>query len=175
MRVSAAGQIRERSSAIVQPRVLKPGGETARTVMPGFGVRFGLIWGSVNVIGVGIDLVDVGRIERVLERRPRFAERVFSEEERAYCDRSPTVRATCYAARWAAREACVKALGGVPGGWRWHDIRVVRRRGGAPEMELHGPARTRARAIGAERLLVSFSHERDAAVAMCMALGGDVR
>jgi holo-[acyl-carrier protein] synthase len=129
----------------------------------------------VNVIGVGIDLVDVGRIERVLERRPRFAERVFSDEERAYCERSPTVRATCYAARWAAREACVKALGGVPGGWRWHDIRVVRRRGGAPEMELDGPARMRARAIGAERVLVSFSHERDAAVAMCVALGGDAR
>jgi holo-[acyl-carrier protein] synthase len=125
----------------------------------------------VNVIGVGVDLVDVGRIERLLERRPRFAERVFSDEERAYCDRSQVVRATCYAARWAAREACVKALGGVPGGWRWHDIRVTRRRGGAPEMELHGPARTRARALGAERVLVSFSHERHAAVAFCLALG----
>jgi holo-[acyl-carrier protein] synthase len=126
----------------------------------------------MNVIGLGVDLVDVARIEGVLARRPRFAERVFSEEERAYCERSPVVRATCYAARWAAREACVKALGGVPGGWRWQDIRVVRRRGGAPEMELHGQVRTRARALGAERVLVSFSHERNAAVAFCMALGG---
>jgi holo-[acyl-carrier protein] synthase len=125
----------------------------------------------VNVIGIGVDLVDVARIERVLERRPRFAARVFTDEERAYCERSPNVRATCYAARWAAREACVKALGGVPGGWRWHDIRVVRRRGGPPEMELHGPARNRATAIGADRVLVSFSHEHNAAVAMCMAVG----
>ena len=123
------------------------------------------------MIGLGVDVVDVDRVERLLERRPRFAERVFSEEERVYCERSELTRATCYAARWAAREACVKALGGVPGGWRWHDVRVSRRRGGAPQMELHGSALERARAIGADRVLVSFSHERHVAVAFCLAVG----
>ena len=125
----------------------------------------------MDLLGLGVDVVDVDRVERLLERRPRFAERVFSADERAYCERSPLTRTTCFAARWAAREACVKALGGVPGGWRWHDIRVVRRRGGAPQMELHGSARDRAAAIGADRVLVSFSHERNTAVAVCLAVG----
>ncbi len=115
-------------------------------------------------------MVDVARVERLLERRPRFAERVFSEEELTYCERSPLTRATCYAARWAAREACVKALGGVPGGWRWHDVRVGRRRSGAPQMDLHGSARDRAEAIGVDRVMVSFSHERAVAVAFCVAV-----
>ena len=115
-------------------------------------------------------MCDVTRVARLIERRPRFAERVFTEEERAYCDRSEHTSATCYAARWAAREACVKALGGVPGGWRWHDIRVVRRRGGAPEMGLDGTARVRAQSIGVGRVLVSFSHEREVAVAVCLAV-----
>ena len=81
------------------------------------------------------------------------------------------VRATCFAARWAAREACVKALGGVPGGWRWHDVRVGRGRGGAPQMELGGAAAARATDIGVDRVLVSFSHEREVAVAFCLAVG----
>lgn len=124
----------------------------------------------MEVLGIGVDVTDVGRVRGLLERRPRFAERVFTEEERAYCERSDLVRVSCYAARWAAREACVKALGGVPGGWRWHDIRVARRRGGAPQMELHGTARERAAAIGATRVMVSFSHEHTVAVAFCLAV-----
>jgi holo-[acyl-carrier protein] synthase len=125
----------------------------------------------MNVLGIGVDVCDVRRVETILSRRPRFAERVFTEAERRYCERSPVVRASCFAARWAAREACVKALGGVPGGWRWHDVRVGRGRGGAPEMELHGPVAARATDIGVDRVLVSFSHEREVAVAFCVAVG----
>jgi len=124
----------------------------------------------MDVVGIGVDVCDVRRVEALLERRPRFAERVFSEAERAYCERSPLLRPTCYAARWAAREACVKALGGVPGGWRWHGGRVGRERSGAPVIELSGTAADRARDIGVDRVLVSFSHERDVAVAFCLAV-----
>jgi holo-[acyl-carrier protein] synthase len=123
----------------------------------------------VNVIGMGVDIVDVGRIARLLERRPGFVARIFSDEEIDYCDRSGR-RAECYAARWAAREACAKALGGIPGG-RWRDIRVVRADDGVVTLDLVGPARDRASEVGADRLLVSFAHERGAAVACCLALG----
>jgi holo-[acyl-carrier protein] synthase len=123
----------------------------------------------VNVIGMGVDIVDVGRIGRLLDRQPRFVTRIFSDEEIAYCDRSGR-RAECYAARWAAREACAKALGGIPGG-RWREIRVVRSHDGAVTLDLEGTARARAEEIGADRLLVSFAHERGAAVACCLAIG----
>ncbi len=118
---------------------------------------------------MGVDIVDVGRIARLLERRPGFVTAIFSAEEIAYCDGSGR-RAECYAARWAAREACAKALGGIPGG-RWREIRVVRSDDGAVTLDLDGTARARAREVGAERLLVSFAHERGAAVACCLAMG----
>jgi holo-[acyl-carrier protein] synthase len=78
--------------------------------------------------------------------------------------------AECYAARWAAREACAKALGGIPEG-RWRDIRVVKLDGGSVEVELDGAARARADEVGVSKVLLSFAHERDQAVACCLALG----
>ncbi len=118
---------------------------------------------------MGVDIVDVGRIARLLERRPGFVTRIFSDEEIDYCDRSGR-RAECYAARWAAREACAKALGGIPGG-RWRDIRVVRSGDGVVTLDLVGTALTRASEVGADRMLLSFAHERGAAVACCLAIG----
>ena len=123
----------------------------------------------MNVIGLGVDIVDVARIARLLERRPRFVTRIFSPEEIEYCDASGR-RAECYAARWAAREACAKALGGIPGG-RWREIRVVRSGDGTVSLDLDGTARARARDVGVEHMLVSFAHERGAAVACCLAVG----
>ena len=123
----------------------------------------------MNVVGLGIDVVDVERIRAILERDQGFAERVFTPEEIALCEESARP-AECYAARWAAREACAKALGGIPEG-RWRDIRVVRRDEGAVEVELDGAARDRAAEVGVDRVLLSFAHERDQAVACCLALG----
>ena len=121
------------------------------------------------MLGLGIDVVDVARIERLMARRPRFVRRVFSEDEIAYCE-SAGSPAECFAARWAAREACVKALGGVPGG-RWRDIRVVRSGAGPVGIRLEGPARARASEVGVDRVMVSIAHERGTAVACCVALG----
>jgi holo-[acyl-carrier protein] synthase len=123
----------------------------------------------MNVIGLGVDVVDVARVEEIIERRPAWIRRVFSEAEIAHCEASGQ-RGRCYAARWAAREACAKALGGVPGG-RWREIRVVRAEDGHIAIELDGTARERAEAIGVDRVLVSFSHERGVAVATCLAVG----
>ena len=124
----------------------------------------------MDVIGLGVDVVDVARIEKLLARGDGFVRRVFSDEEIAFCEESARP-AECFAARWAAREACAKALGGVPEG-NWRDIRVVRGDNGDVGVELDGAARERAREAGVERVLLSFSHERTQAVACCLALGG---
>jgi holo-[acyl-carrier protein] synthase len=122
----------------------------------------------VEVVGIGVDLVDVERIEQILSRRGSFAERVFSAEEIAYCDAQGN-RAACFAARWAAREAARKALGGVSR-MRWKDVRVELDENGAPSIHLEGASLARAREIGVSRVLVSLSHERKTVAAFCLAV-----
>jgi holo-[acyl-carrier protein] synthase len=123
----------------------------------------------VRIVGIGVDVVEVDRVERLLRDRPSFRARVFTDEERRYCDGKASP-AGCYAARWAAREAARKALGGVRG-LRWHDISVRRARTGAPHLAMAGPARSRADEVGVTDVLVSFSHERSVATAFCVAVG----
>jgi holo-[acyl-carrier protein] synthase len=122
----------------------------------------------VEVIGIGVDLVDVSRVERMLARRRTFVERVFTAEEIAYCERQAT-RAECYAARWAAREACRKALGGIRD-MRWHDVRVRRAPSGAPSLVLEGTSRQRADSLGVREVMVALTHERRMAAAFCLAI-----
>jgi holo-[acyl-carrier protein] synthase len=123
----------------------------------------------VRIVGVGVDVVEVQRVERLLATRPSFRRRVFTPGEAVYCDGKATP-AQCFAARWAAREAGRKALGGVRG-LRWHDISVERAPSGAPHLALNGAARARADRLGVDDVLVSFSHERSVAVAFCVAVG----
>jgi holo-[acyl-carrier protein] synthase len=125
----------------------------------------------VRIVGVGVDVVEIDRVERLLRQRPSFRARVFTDEERRYCDGKASP-AGYYAARWAAREAARKALGGIRG-LRWHDISVRRARTGAPHLAMVGPARSRAEQVGVTEVLVSFSHERSVATAFCVAVGPD--
>lgn len=124
----------------------------------------------MRVLGIGVDVVDVSRVRRMLERHERFPERVFTSAEVSYCT-SKREPAPCLAARWAAREACRKALGGIRG-MRWHDVRVDRAPSGAPRLILEGAAADRAGRLGVSEVLVSFTHERETAVAFCMAVAG---
>ena len=115
------------------------------------------------VVGLGIDLASVGRFERLLGSGtgPRFVERCFTEAERATCDRRRH-RAECYAARFAAKEALIKALGGVRG-WRWKDMEVVRGEG-APSFRLAGVV---AREVERRRVraLLALTHDGGMAAA----------
>ncbi|HEV3474262.1 MAG TPA: holo-ACP synthase [Actinomycetota bacterium] len=124
----------------------------------------------MRIVGIGVDVVEVERMRALLERQPRFRERVFTPEEVAYCEQV-AVPAAAYAARWAAREAAAKALGGVPG-MRYPDIRVQRESNGVPRLALDGAARTRAQQVGASEVFLSLSHERRIAAAFCVAVGG---
>lgn len=123
----------------------------------------------MGIVGIGVDVCDVGRIRRALERHPAFAERVFTEEERSYCEQG-AARAECYAGRFAVREAVIKALGGYVGK-RWQDVSVERGPSGAPAVRLAGSAKARAGVLGIRNVFVSFAHERDTAVAFVVAVG----
>jgi holo-[acyl-carrier protein] synthase len=124
----------------------------------------------VEISGIGVDLVDVDRVRGVLARRATFAVRVFTPQEIEYCERQADP-AESYAARWAAREACRKALGGVRG-MRWHDVRVARAPSGAPSLVLEGATRRRADALGVTQVMVALTHERKMAGAFCVAVMG---
>jgi holo-[acyl-carrier protein] synthase len=123
----------------------------------------------VEIVGIGVDLVDVERVARILSRRSTFVERVFTREEIAYCS-GQAAPAECYAARWAAREACRKALGGIRD-MRWQDVRVERVPTGAPRLALSGASRARAEALGVSEVKVALTHERRMAAAFCVAVG----
>ena len=103
------------------------------------------------IIGIGSDLCDIRRIERSLQRfGDRFTHRVFTEGERARSDRR-AARAPSYARRFAAKEACAKALGtGLSHGVFWRDMEVVNLPGGKPTMRLTGGALQRLRSMTPE-------------------------
>jgi len=115
------------------------------------------------VSGVGIDLLDVGRFERALERRPRLAERVFTDAERAYA--AGRARPAMHlAARFCAKEAVAKALGLA--GWSFRDVEVVATEA-APEVRLSGSVAARAAELGGE-LAISLTHTDDVAGAVAI-------
>jgi holo-[acyl-carrier protein] synthase len=124
----------------------------------------------VEIVGLGVDICEIDRIERALGRHPTMRRRVFTPEERAYCD-SKARPAESYAGRFAAREAVIKALGGYRRK-RWQDISVTRDPSGAPGIRLDGNAKLRADVLGVDRVLITFTHERTNAVAFAMAVAG---
>lgn len=110
----------------------------------------------------GIDILEIERVKHVAERYgARFYRRIYTEREIAYC----RGRAPQLASRFAAKEAVMKALGTGVRGVRWRDIEVVRSRGQAPRIELHGTALARAERLGLTDLALSLSHSKDFAVA----------
>jgi holo-[acyl-carrier protein] synthase len=123
----------------------------------------------VEILGLGVDLCEIARMERALARHPTMRDRVFTPTEIAYCD-GKARPAESYAGRFAAREAVIKALGGYRGK-RWQDISVTRAPTGAPAISLSGNAKLRADALGITRVLVTFTHERTNAVAFAVAVG----
>ena len=91
------------------------------------------------IISIGIDIIEVARIREVLLRTPRFADRVFTAAERQYCDSRGVVAAQHYAARFAAKEAALKALQtGWRGGISWQDVEISARESGAPYLIFSG-------------------------------------
>jgi holo-[acyl-carrier protein] synthase len=129
------------------------------------------VWRSlpdVEILGLGVDICEIARVERAISRHPTFRERVFTPEEIAYCE-GKARPGESFAGRFAAREATIKALGGYRGR-RWQDISVTRHPSGAPAIRLDGNAKRRADALGVTRVLITFTHERTNAVALAIAV-----
>jgi holo-[acyl-carrier protein] synthase len=122
----------------------------------------------VEILGLGVDICEIARMERALARHPTMRERVFTPAEIAYCD-SKARPAESFAGRFAAREATIKALGGYRGK-RWQDISVGRAPTGAPSIVLEGHAKSRADALGVSQVLITFTHEKTSAVAFAVAV-----
>lgn len=101
-----------------------------------------------------------------MTRTPRFAERVFTGKERAYCESKGAAAAQSYAARFAAKEAFLKAL---KTGWRgkitWHDMEILNDADGVPNLEISGEARALMENLGADKIHLSISHTSEHAVA----------
>ncbi|AWT44517.1 MULTISPECIES: holo-ACP synthase [Streptomyces] len=123
--------------------------------------------------GVGADVVDVARLSRSLGRTPALADRLFTPAERrspAGTDRAPA----SLAARFATKEAVLKALGG-PLGVGWRDIEVTQCASGRPAVHTHGPASAHATRLGITTWHVSLSHDAGIATAVVVAEGTDTR
>lgn len=118
------------------------------------------------IVGTGIDIAEVPRIAESIARfGDRFLHRVFTEGEIKYCD-SKANRTERYAARFAAKEAAMKALGtGWNHGVRWRDIEVKRQPGGRPTLAFHGKAAEFAAKLGATNIALSLTHTEDEAFA----------
>lgn len=121
-------------------------------------------------VGLGVDIVEIERMARIIERSPAFAERVFTDDERAYCE-GTAVPAVHYALRFAAREAVVKALGtGFSCGIGVRDVEVRRASNGRPFVRLSGAARRIAAEQGVRELPLSLSYTHSEAVACALAI-----
>jgi holo-[acyl-carrier protein] synthase len=118
------------------------------------------------IVGLGMDITEVDRIEAAIRRHGRsFLERVFTPNEIAYCEKHRN-RAERFAARFAAKEAAMKALGtGWARGVRWVDIEVMREPTGKPTLRLSGASRTIADGLGVRNIALTITHSGNMALA----------
>jgi len=124
----------------------------------------------MDIIGTGLDATEIGRVAEMIERYgDRFIRRIFTAEEIAYCQRKRDA-ASSFAARFAAKEATMKALGtGASRGVTWRGIEVYRR-GGPPQLRFYAGAAARFAALGATGSVLTLTHSRELAIAHVMLL-----
>ena len=139
--------------------------------MPALGASYTPIWDpdAAGPVEVGIDVVEIDRIQAVLARfGERFLRRVYTERERERYGNRPSE----LAARFAAKEAVMKVLGTGVRGIRWRDIEVLPNRRGKPIVVLHETAAARAALLGFSHVAISLTHSRSEAMAVAVAAQG---
>ena len=122
----------------------------------------------MTIVGLGTDLVEVARFRASMRRTVTLADRLFSDDERAYASEQHDP-AKSLAARFAAKEAVMKALGVGLGDFDFHDVEVMRHESGAPSLEVRGRAHELARERGVTGWLLSLSHTESTAMAVVIA------
>ncbi len=126
------------------------------------------------IIGIGVDLVKISRIEKAGKNHQAFIERVFTPKEIEYCRRQK-FPAQHFAARFAAKEAVLKAFGtGMGPGMKWTDIEVLHGEGGGPIVNISGRVKDLADLKGIKQIMLSYSHDEGYAVAQAVLVGGTV-
>ena len=122
------------------------------------------------IFGIGTDLVEVDRIKKELASHgEKFIDMLFTESERTYCTRAENfgIQAQCFAARFAAKEAFLKALGsGLRGGLKWKDVEVINNELGKPEIRMQNTAQEICENAGIDNVYVSLSHTKESAIAV---------
>jgi holo-[acyl-carrier protein] synthase len=126
----------------------------------------------MNILGIGIDIVENARIRQMLERHgEHFLQRIFTGAEREYCERMRDP-APFFAARFAAKEAVAKAFGtGIGAEMEWRDIEVRRADTGKPSIALSGAGAATAKKLSVAEVLISLSHSEHYAIAQAMLVG----
>ncbi len=122
------------------------------------------------ILGIGTDIVEISRVERAIGRKA-FLDRVYTEEERCYCEGRGTQRAASYAVRFAAKEAILKALGTGLREGKLREVEVINDALGKPLGLLHGSFARLAHSMGVTRLHITLSHAREYATAVCILEG----
>ncbi len=127
---------------------------------------------TMNLIGIGTDIIEVARIGEMIEKHDElFLRRVYTPLEIEYCGGRKSALQH-YAGRWAAKEAALKALGtGWSRGIKWTDMEVSNLMGGKPELRIHGVASDIAEEMGIQEMQISISHCQSYAVAYVIAIG----
>lgn len=120
--------------------------------------------------GTGIDIVEISRIQKSLNNK-KFINRIFTQQEQAYCNSRNILRASSYAARFAAKEAVVKAFGTGMRGGSWQDIEVVVDDSSAPHIKLHGYFAYSATKRKIYNIFLSLSHSKEYAIAQAILEG----
>lgn len=123
------------------------------------------------IIGVGIDIVEISRIAAAIKRKA-FIDRVFTPAEQAYCENRGVHRAASYAARFAAKEAVLKALGTGLRGGTWQDVEMINNNLGRPLVQMTGYYQNLAGELGVQEIYLSVTHAREYAAAQVVLWGG---
>lgn len=134
----------------------------------------GMLLPGQYIVGVGVDRCDAPRIMADIQKHPYFILENFTPPEIAYCEQAKRAshKAQLYAARFAGKEAVIKALGGIEEpGLIFLDINILRKESGQPFVLLTAAAQRRAQAIGATEIFISLTHEKNTAMAFCVAVG----
>lgn len=123
------------------------------------------------IIGIGTDIIEIERIKKAIQTRPKLGERIFTSRELEYCSTKGNTFASL-AARFAAKEAVAKALGTGIEGFKWLDIEVFNDEKGKPEIKLSNQALVKGQDLGVKKIEISLSHCKEYAVAMVVLVGG---
>ncbi|MFW5749745.1 MAG: holo-ACP synthase [Halanaerobium sp.] len=125
------------------------------------------------IVGTGIDIIKNSRIKRLKEKyEERFLKKIYTEAEIEYCQQKKN-SAPSFAARFAAKEAVLKALGTGMRNNSWQDIEILNNNLGKPEVKLVGSTADRAEELGVSSIFISISHERDYSIAQIIMEGAE--